>query len=142
MQSKKGFYIIFEGCHGTGKTTQSKKLFEFLKKKFPSKEVIWTREPGGSEIADSIRKLVQGTKFNEEMDFICEVYLYAASRAHTLRKIVKPVLERNGIVVQDNSFVTTLAYQGYAQKLGFGTCLEVNKLALGNTSRSCNPSFA
>jgi len=97
MKTQHGFYIIFEGCHGTGKTTQSKKLFEFLKKKFPHKEIIWTREPGGGEITESIRKLVQGTKFSEEMDPHCEAYLYAASRAQSLRRIVKPVLEKNGI---------------------------------------------
>lgn len=129
---KKGFYIIFEGCHGTGKTTQSKKLVELLKKKFPQKEVVWTREPGGSEIAESIRKLVQGTKFSEEMDFVCEAYLYAASRAHTLRKVVKPVLEKGGFVIQDNSFITSLAYQGAARGLSFETCLEINKIALAD----------
>lgn len=129
---KKGFYVIFEGCHGTGKTTQSKKLVEFLQKKFPAKEVIWTREPGGSEIAESIRKLVQGTNFSEEMDYICEAYLYAASRAHTLRKIVKPVLNKSGIVIQDNSVITGLAYQGVARKLGFETLLEINRFALGD----------
>jgi len=133
MKTQHGFYIIFEGCHGTGKTTQSKKLFEFLKKKFPHKEIIWTREPGGGEITESIRKLVQGTKFSEEMDPHCEAYLYAASRAQSLRRIVKPVLEKNGIVIQDNSFITSLAYQGAARKLGFETCLAINEIALGGT---------
>lgn len=132
MKTQHGFYIIFEGCHGTGKTTQSKKLFKFLKKKFPSKEIIWTREPGGSEIAESIRKLVQGTKFSEEMDPYCEAYLYAASRAQTLRRAVKPILEKNGIVIQDNSFVTGMAYQGFARGLGFKTFLEINNTALDN----------
>lgn len=134
MKTQHGFYIIFEGCHGTGKTTQSKKLFEFLKKKFPHKEIIWTREPGGSEIGESIRKLVQGTKFSEEMDPCCEAYLYAASRAQTLRRIVKPVLEKNGIIIQDNSFITGLAYQGFARGLGFKTFLEINNIALNNIS--------
>lgn len=127
---KKGFYIIFEGCHGTGKTTQSKKLVEFLKTKFPNREIVWTREPGGSEIADAIRKLVQGTTFTEEVDPICEAYLYAASRAQTLRRVVQPVIEKNGIVVQDNSFLTSIAYQGGFRELGIEKILAINETAL------------
>lgn len=129
---KKGFYVIFEGCHGTGKTTQSKRLVEFLKKRFPNKEVIWTREPGGSEIAETIRKLVQGSGFSEEMDPYCEAYLYAASRAQTLRKVVAPVLDKGGIVIQDNSFITGLAYQAFARGLGIEIFMTINKIALNN----------
>lgn len=129
---KKGFYIIFEGCHGTGKTTQSKKLVEFLKRKFPNKEVIWTREPGGSEIAEIIRKVVQGSHFSEEMDPCCEAYLYAASRAQTLRRVVGPVLDKGGIVIQDNSFITGMAYQALTRGLGMDTYMAINKVALNN----------
>lgn len=82
-------YIIFEGIIGTGKTTQSKRLFEYLKEQYKDKEVIWTREPGGTEVSDEIRKVVQGTDFEEHMDPICEAYLYASSRAQSLRTVVK-----------------------------------------------------
>jgi dTMP kinase len=129
---KKGSYIIFEGCHGTGKTTQSKKLVEFLKKKFPGKEIIWTREPGGSEIAELIRKLVQGTNFTEEIDPVCEAYLYAASRAQTLRRVVSPVLSKGGIVIQDNSFITGMAYQALTRGLGLENYTAINEIALGD----------
>ena len=91
-------YIAFEGIVGTGKSTQSKKLYDFLKEQYPSKEVIWTREPGGTEIAQKIRECVQGTEYGEEMGPVCEAYLYAASRAQALRTVVKPVqyvLKRN-----------------------------------------------
>lgn len=130
---KKGFYIIFEGSHGSGKTTQSKKLVDFLKIKFPKKEVVWTREPGGSEVADAIRKVVQGTKFIEEMDPICEAYLYASSRAHTLRRVVKPVLDKGGIVVSDRSFITSLSLQSFGRDLGKETVMKINKIALADT---------
>lgn len=123
-------YVIFEGIVGTGKSTQSKKLHEYLCAEYIDKEVIWTREPGGTEIAEAIRVLVQGTKFEEEMDSICEAYLYAASRAQALRKVVKPVLEKDGIVVSDRSFITALAYQGYVRKLGVDTVLEINRHAV------------
>ena len=125
MKNKKGLYIVFEGIVGSGKTTQSKLLAEKIKG-------VWTREPGGSEIADSIRKVVQGTKFKEEMDSICEQYLYAASRAQTLRKIVKPALNKNKNVVADRSFFTSIAYQGFGRGLGLKKVLEINKTAIAN----------
>jgi len=126
----KGLYIVFEGVVGSGKTTQSKLLLEKLKEKFPKREIIWTREPGGSEIADAIRKVVQGEKFSEEMNPICEQYLYAASRAQTIRQIIKPVLDVGGIVLSDRSFFTSIAYQGFGRGLVFSKVLEINRMAL------------
>ncbi len=127
-----GFYIVFEGTVGSGKTTQSKRLVEYLKKKFPNRSVIWTREPGGTEIADSIRKVVQGTSFEEEMEPICEAYLYAASRAQTLRKVVEPVLKTGGIVVADRSFLTSTVNQGSGRGVEIDTILEINKVAVNS----------
>lgn len=127
-----GTYIVFEGIVGTGKTTQSKKLFEYLKKQHPNREIIWTREPGGTEVADAIRTVVQGTQFEEEMEPICEAYLYAASRAQSLRSVVMPVLEKNGIVIADRSFITSLVNQGFGRGLDVETILEINKIAVGD----------
>lgn len=130
-QSKsKGFYIVFEGIVGCGKTTQSKLLVERLREEFPKKEVVWTREPGGSEIAGAIRKVVQATEFEEEMEPVCEAYLFAAARAHTLRRIVQPVIKRWGLVVSDRSFITSIAYQGAGRGLDPEMVLEINKVAV------------
>lgn len=123
-------YIVFEGIVGTGKSTQSKLLVEYLSKKFPNKEVVWTREPGGSEIAEEIRRVVQATPFTERMNPVCEAYLYAASRAQTLRSIVKPVLDNNGIIVSDRNFLTSLSYQAFARGLGIEKVWEINKPAV------------
>lgn len=125
-------YIVFEGPVGTGKTTQSKKLADWLQNQFPGIPVVWTREPGGSEIADTVRAAVQGTQYSEVMDPVCEAYLYAASRAQTLRTIVLPCLRSGGIVVADRSFITSLAYQGFARRLGLETVWGINKLAVDN----------
>ena len=132
MKNRNGFYIVFEGVVGTGKTTQSRKLTEFLKRKFPRKEVIWTFEPGGTEIANAIRKVVQGTTFGEKMDPICEAYLYASARAQSLRSVVSPVLQRDGIVISDRSFITSLVYQGFGRGLKWEKILEINRSALEN----------
>ena len=128
---KKGIYISVEGVVGSGKTTKSKLLHGILQDRFPKRKVIWTHEPGGSEIADEIRRVVQGMIFKEEMDPVCEQYLYAASRAQTLRKIVKPVLDDGGIVIADRSFVTSIAFQGFGRGLGIERVLKINEEALG-----------
>ena len=119
-------YIVFEGIVGSGKSTQSKKLTLHLQKKYPKKKVVWTKEPGGTEIADSIRKLVQGTKFNEEMHPLCDVYLYAASRAHSVPTVVLPILNKKGIVVSDRSFITSLVNNGLMAGLGIKQVLGIN----------------
>ncbi len=126
----KGIYIVLEGIVGTGKSTQSKKLHEYLKKEFPNREIILTREPGGDEIAEAIRKIVQGTDFNEKMMPECEAYLYASARSQSLRTIVKPALERGAIVISDRSFFSSIAYQGFARPLGIDKVIEINKPAI------------
>jgi len=123
-------YIVFEGIVGTGKSTQSKKLAEYLKKKYKDRKVIMTREPGGTEIADATRNVVQGIEFDEEMEHICEAYLYAASRAQALRKVVKPALEKGFIVVSDRSFISSLTNQAFGRELGFERVYNINKEAI------------
>lgn len=111
-EEKKGLYIVFEGIVRTGKSTQAKLLANHLRNDFPNKEIVLTYEPGGTEIADAIRVLAQGTRFREEMDPICEAYLYASARSQSLRKIVRPTLEHGGIVIADRSYLSSVAYQG------------------------------
>lgn len=124
-------YIAFEGVVGTGKSTQSKLLAAYLKARFLEREVIWTREPGGSEIAEAIRTLVQATPFQETMDPTCEAYLYASARAQSLRTVVAPVLAKGGIVIADRSFLTSVAWQGFGHGLGFDAVWRINEPAVG-----------
>lgn len=105
---EKSKYIVFEGIVGCGKTTQSRILAEKL-------GAVWTKEPGGSEVADAIRKVVQGTKFDEEMDPVCEQYLYAASRAQSLRSVVKPLLDKGKIVVPTARCLPVWRIKGLAE---------------------------
>lgn len=123
-------YIVFEGMVGSGKSTQSKKLFEYLQEKYPDRKIIHVREPGSTIIAQEIRLLAQSRVFEEEMDPICEAYLYAASRAQSLRHLVRPTLEAGGIVIADRSFISSLAYQGEARGLGLDRIMEINQHAV------------
>jgi len=123
-------YIVFEGIIGAGKTTQCFRLSHWLEDKFPKLHVLCTREPGGDEIAESIRGTVQGTPFKEQMDATCEAYLYAAARAQSLRTVVKPRLDSGWIIIADRSFITSLVYQGYNRGVGIDTILDINKVAV------------
>lgn len=125
-----GLYIVFEGLPKCGKSTQANLLFKELTQRFPQREIILTKEPGGSEIADAIRTLVQGTPFGEPMTPECEAYLYAASRAQTLRTVVRPIVKEGGIVLSDRSVLSSKAIQGGARGLGARTIDEINRVAL------------
>ncbi len=126
-------YIVFEGIVGSGKSTQSKKVVEFLKKKFWQEQVVHVREPGSTPIAEDIRTLAQGKEWETEaMHPLTNAYLYAAARAQTLHTVVKPALESGKIVVSDRSFISSVAYQWVAQWIGMGTILRINQEAIKN----------
>jgi dTMP kinase len=123
-------YIVLEWMVGAGKTTQTKMLFDALKREYPAREVLMVREPGSTEIAQAIRQVVQWTKFDEVMHPLTEAYLYAASRAQLLHTIVRPALDRGAIVISDRSVLSSLAYQGGAQGISIEDILSLNELAL------------
>lgn len=123
-------YIVCEWVVGTGKTTQSKKLVDFLRENNPGQEVIWVREPWGTPIAEAIRTCVQGTEFEEKMQPLTDVYLYAAARAQLLGSLIQPALERGAWVVSDRNVCSSLAYQWWAQGMGIETVWKINAPAV------------
>ena len=108
---KRGIFITFEGPEGSGKTTHSKLLCEFLRKK--GFRVLHTREPGGVLISEKIRRILLDPK-NKGMDVACEMLLYMAARAQIVKEKILPGLKQGKIVVCDRFTDATLAYQGYA----------------------------
>ena len=123
----RGKFITFEGCEGSGKSTQLKLLSSYLEReKIP---YIMTREPGGSPIAEDIRKIILDGK-NTAMCDECEAMLYAASRIQHLREKVIPALEEGKLVICDRYVDSSLAYQGYARGLGQEYVADINKKAL------------
>jgi dTMP kinase len=131
VKEEQEMYIVLEGSIKVGKTTQIENLQTYLEDRLPKREIVVTREPGGTPIAEAIRKIVQGTDFSEEMDPTCEAHLYAASRAQSLRRVVEPALERGAIIIADRSFITSLVYQGCVRGLTIETALEINQKAVG-----------
>lgn len=129
-----GKYIVFEGGEGCGKTTQQKLLVERLKKEFPAREIILTREPGGTPKAEEIRSAIFNPTEGEITLPLTEVFLYAASRYQNIEKNIRPALEKGSVVVSDRSFLSSLVYQGMARKVGWQRVLRINKEALAGVT--------
>lgn len=123
----RGLFITFEGPDGSGKTTVCSEVFAKLKE--DGYDVIHTREPGGIEIAEKIRKIILDPS-NTDMDERTEALLYAASRRQHLVKKVLPALKEGKIVVCERFVDSSLAYQGYGRKIGFEEVLKINEFAI------------
>lgn len=120
-------FVTIEGVEGCGKTTIGKLIVERLIN--DGYEVIYTREPGGIEIAEQIRKVILDVN-NTNMDPRTEALLYAASRRqHLIEKIV-PAIKNNKIIICDRFVDSSLAYQGHARGLGIDNVYEINKFAI------------
>lgn len=121
-----GYFITFEGTEGSGKTTVIEKVEQYFKDK--GYNVIRTREPGGSKIAEDIRNIILDVE-NVKMDSITEAMLYAASRRQHLVEKVIPYLEQGYVVLCDRFIDSSLAYQGYARGLGIDKIYQMNLMA-------------
>lgn len=126
MKYMKGKFITFEGSEGCGKSTQSKLLYDYLKKK--RLPVVYLREPGGVVISEKIRQILLDAK-NEGMSRECEMLLYMAARAQVVKEIIKPALSKGKIIVCDRFLDSTLAYQGYGLGIDINLIKEVGKFA-------------
>ncbi|GAB6065336.1 dTMP kinase [Aquifex pyrophilus] len=115
--------ISFEGIDGSGKTTQARKLCEFLKSK--GKKVSLYREPGGTEAGERIRDILLG----EDLTPRSELLLFEASRAELVEKRIKRELKEGFIVILDRYTLSTLAYQGYGKGIELKIVEELNRFA-------------
>ena len=110
----RGMFITFEGGDGSGKSTQIQSVRDWFENR--GREVIVTREPGGTELGTEIRRLVQNGP--EDVDARTEALLYAADRAYHVATVIAPALERGAVVLGDRYIDSSLAYQGAARSLG------------------------
>lgn len=106
----RGLFITFEGCEGSGKSTQSRLLHNYLKRK--RLPVIHIREPGDTVTGEGIRRILLNPK-NKMISPICETLLYMASRIELVRTVIKPALRQKKIVICDRFLDSTRVYQGY-----------------------------
>ncbi|WKA58634.1 dTMP kinase [Planococcus shenhongbingii] len=122
-----GYLITLEGGEGSGKTSILKRLASALEQQGLS--VVCTREPGGIDIAEQIRKVILD-RDNVKMDARTEALLYAAARRQHLVEKVIPAIEAGKVVLCDRYIDSSLAYQGHARGLGIKEIYAINKFAI------------
>jgi dTMP kinase len=123
MKSK---LITFEGSEGCGKSTQSRLLYQYLKKK--GYDVVYLREPGSTKVSEKIRKVLLDAR-NDSMSAQAEMLLYMAARAQIVHEIIKPALLSGKIVICDRFLDSTIAYQGYGLGMDIKTIKTVGRFA-------------
>lgn len=119
-------FVTFEGLDGSGKTTQAKLLRSRLEA--DGRDVLLTREPGGTELGEQVRDLVL---HGGHVTPWAEALLYAASRAQHVEEVIRPALERGAAVLCDRYVDSSVAYQGVARGLGLERVLDLNLTAVG-----------
>ncbi len=123
----RGKFITIEGTDGSGKSTQIELLMDYLRKK--GADVIFTREPGGTQISEKIREIILDVD-NSEMTGITEALLYAAARSQHVEEKIIPAIEAGKIIICDRFVDSSIAYQGAARGLGAEKIMGINEAAL------------
>jgi len=124
-----GLFITFEGGEGCGKSTQISRLAARLE--VAGRKVLLTREPGGTEIGEHLRHLLQFSKAGHAMTPETELLLFAASRAQLVREKIAPALAEGAVVLADRFMDSTTVYQGVARALDAKQVAAINQFAVG-----------
>lgn len=128
MKLKKGVFISFEGPEASGKSTQLKLLKKyFIKNKIPH---LITREPGGTEISEKLRKIILNKKNN--ITSTEELLLLMASRLNHVNNVIIPALSQSKIVISDRFADSTFVYQGYVNNFGMNKTMRLHKELINN----------
>jgi len=129
VATHRGRFITFEGLDGCGKSTQLEKLAAVLRAQ--GLKVVVTREPGGTETGEKIRKLLLDTA-TSALSPMAELALMFASRAQHIKEVIRPALGEGKIVLCDRFTDSTEAYQGGGRKLGSEPVLELHRILCGD----------
>jgi len=125
-----GRLVSFEGSEGAGKSTQIARLAAQFQQ--AGREVLTTREPGGTEIGEQIRNLLVHNSKGDEMCAETELLLFAAARAQLVREVIAPALLRGAIVLSDRFLDSSTVYQGIGRNLAADPVSQINRFAVGN----------
>ena len=126
--SAAGAFIALEGGEGAGKSTQGGLLATHLRAS--GREVVWTREPGGTPASEAIRAIVLSPEF-EGLEPRAEALLFAAARGEHAARVIRPAIERGAVVICDRYIDSSVAYQGYGRSLGSGAVRDLSLWATG-----------
>lgn len=130
----KGKFITFEGCEGSGKSTQISLIKKYLENN--GVEFDFTREPGGTDVSEKIRNIILDIN-NSDMTYECEALLYASARAQLVKQRILPKLNEGKLVFCDRYIDSSMAYQAYARGLGEEFLRKINSYAIEN----CYPDY-
>jgi dTMP kinase len=125
-----GKLISFEGSEGSGKSTQITRLAQHLQ--LLGRDVLTTREPGGTEIGEQIRNIIVHNSRGDEMCAETELFLFAAARAQLVRQVIAPALLTGAFVLSDRFLDSSTVYQGIARNLASDPVQQINHFAVGN----------
>ena len=128
MNKRIGLFLTFEGPEASGKSSQILLLKKYLKKNNIS--FINTREPGGTKIAESLRKLI--LKVKSDINIEEEILMLMAARSHHINNVILPALENGKVVISDRFADSTFVYQGYVNKFGIQNAKNLHKNILNN----------
>jgi dTMP kinase len=125
----RGFFITLEGLEGSGKSTQAKILHDKLSSiGYPC---VLTSEPGGTQLGEAIRAILIDTKY-KDMVPLAELYLFAASRAQHVDRVIRPSLEEGKIVICDRFTDASIAYQSFGRGLSETLIRDTSSVASWN----------
>jgi len=127
--AKKGKFITFEGGEGSGKSTHIERLVTRLRQE--GNRVLVAREPGGTEVGEQIRHILQYSKQSAGMVPETELLLFCASRAQLVREVIQPALNDGRVVICDRFFDSTTVYQGVGRKINPHAVAAINNFAVG-----------
>jgi dTMP kinase len=127
MPMKNGFFISLEGGEGAGKSTQKRRIVEWLQEQ--GKTVVETREPGGTAVSEEIRRVLLDTR-NAGLNATAELLLMFAARSQLVEEVILPALANGKVIVCDRFADASYAYQGGGRKLGAETVALVEKIVL------------
>ena len=134
MYNKKPIFVTFEGIEGSGKSYQARKLYKNLRKKKLS--VILTREPGGTDSAEKIRRVILEDYFHqnskEKFNKYTDTLLYLAARNEHIENKIKPAIYKKKIIICDRFVDSTFAYQVFGKGVNKNLVNSVHKYILGS----------
>ena len=128
--ARRGKFITFEGGEGSGKSTHIEHVITRLREAGLS--VLVVREPGGTNVGEQIRHVLQYSKQSTAMVPETELLLFCASRAQLVRELIQPALSEGKVVVADRFFDSTTVYQGVGRKIPAESVSIINRFAIGD----------
>jgi dTMP kinase len=127
-----GYFISFEGIDGAGKSTHIDSFAKLLKERYPDRDVVMTREPGGTQLGEQLRSLLLDAPMNLETEALL---MFAARREH-IAQVIEPALKAGKIVISDRFTDASFAYQGGGRGLSLGKLNDLERWVQGRPDGS------